>query len=72
MTPLQDQLNAILTAPIPFIVVLVAATAVAWRALDWLYKSVIEKTKTLFELSRSEVELKTQVAARIEGELIEG
>ncbi len=69
MISLQDQVNAILSAPIPFLIVCGAAVAVAWRAMQWLYKARIEKTKHLFELARSEIEVKTGISARIEDEL---
>jgi hypothetical protein len=69
MISLQDQVNAILSAPIPFLVVCGAAVAVAWGAMQWLYKARIEKTKHLFEPARSEIEVKTNISARIEGEL---
>jgi hypothetical protein len=41
--PLKDQITAILNAPIPFIVVCVAAVAVAWAMMQWLYKARIEE-----------------------------
>ena len=69
MISLRDQITAILNAPIPFMVVCVAAVAVAWGMMQWLYKARIEKTKHLFDLSRSEIEIKTEIAARIEEEL---
>jgi hypothetical protein len=36
---------------------------------QWIYKQRIKKIKHLFELSRSEVEIRTGTAARIEDEL---
>jgi hypothetical protein len=68
---LQDQLNAILNAPIPFLVVCGVALGVAWGAMQWIYKARIDKIKDLFELSKPEVELKTRISARVEEELNE-
>ena len=66
---LKDQITAILNAPIPFIVVCVAALASAWGMMQWLYKERMEKTKHLFDLSTKEIEIKTEIAARIQDEL---
>ena len=69
MVPVQDQINAILNASIPFIVVCLIAMASAWGMMRWLYKERKEKTKHLFELSPKEIEIKTGIAERIQDEL---
>jgi hypothetical protein len=69
LTLLQAQLNAILSAPVPFILVCVAAVVVAWRIMEWLYKERMEKTTHLNTLANSELQIKTEIAARVEDEL---
>ena len=66
---LTDQINAVLSAPIPFFFALFIVVVGVWRAFEWAYRATIEKTKSLFELSRSEVQVATAAAARIEAEL---
>jgi len=70
MISLKDQLNAIVNAPIPFGGVVVAAVAVVWGMLQWLYKVRIEKIKDLFTLSRSEIELREATSKIIKNGII--
>jgi hypothetical protein len=71
--PLKDQINAILNAPIPFFLVLLSTVGitvvVVWRVMEWLYKARIERAEGLFELSTKEIEIKTEIAERIQNEL---
>jgi hypothetical protein len=73
--PLKDQINAILSAPIPFFFVLLTAllatAVIAWRMMEWLYKARIEKAKDLFMLANSEIEIKTKKVDRLQDELNE-
>ena len=69
MVTLSEQINAVLSAPIPFFFTLVVVWVVIWRTFEWRYKAVNEKTNALFELSRSEVQVAAAAAARVEAEL---
>jgi hypothetical protein len=75
MSELTTQINAILTAPIPFFVAFIVVAGftltAAWRAFEWRYRAEIEKTKSNFELSRSEIQILAQIAARKEADLNE-
>ena len=55
MSELTTELNAILTAPIPFFIAFIVVAGftltAAWRAFEWRYRAEIEKTKSNFELS---------------------
>jgi hypothetical protein len=53
---LYEQLGAVLAAPIPFFLAVVAVAVVVWRGGEWLYRSVLNKRKELYGLSRNEVE----------------
>ena len=53
---LYEQINAVLGAPIPFFLAVVAVAVIVWRGGEWLYRSVLNKRKELYELSRNEVD----------------
>jgi hypothetical protein len=55
MSMLSEQLSAVFAAPIPFAIALVPLGVAMWGAFEWSYRSVLNKRKELFELSRSEV-----------------
>jgi hypothetical protein len=55
MPSLADQISAVLSAPIPFLITLIAFGIVVWRVFEWRYRAVIGKMKELSELSRTEV-----------------
>jgi hypothetical protein len=55
MLSLTDQIDAVLHAPIPFFIVLVAISGVIWGVFEWCYRAVITKTRELYDLSRLEV-----------------
>lgn len=69
MIPLKDQINAILSAPIPFFFVCGVAVVAAWAAMEWLYKARRKKIKELYKLSTEEMEIRREKAERIEDEL---
>jgi hypothetical protein len=46
-----DQFAAVLNAPLPFLLALAAVAFVVWRAFEWRYAGVTEKTKSLWELA---------------------
>jgi len=71
MISLNDQITAVSHAWTPFVLALLAVGAVVWRVFEWFYSARIEKMKSLFEMSRSQIELATQKSARIEDELNE-
>jgi hypothetical protein len=75
MISLQDQIKAILSAPIPFFFVLLGAVGttvvIAWRMMEWLYKERMERAKDLFALANSETEIKTKKVDRLQYELNE-
>jgi hypothetical protein len=64
MISVTDQINAVLSAPIPFFFALFAVLAFAlvaiWRAFEWRYAAVIEKTRTLLDLARFEAQAEKQ------------
>ena len=53
---LNEQLSAVLAAPIPFFIAVALITWAAWHAWQWRFKAVFQKQKELYELSRSEVD----------------
>jgi hypothetical protein len=71
MVSASDQFNGVLNAPILFFFALLVVIGAIWWAFSWAYKAVLDKTKALFELSRSEIQIATQVATRVENELKE-
>lgn len=68
-----QQIHAVLSAPIPFFIALFAVLAFAlvamWRAFEWRYRAVIDRTNELYKIATSEAQLATQVATRGEIEL---
>jgi hypothetical protein len=66
---LYEQINAVLAAPIPFFLAMIVVAVVVWRGGEWLYRSVLNKRKELYELSRNEVEHWKQEAERTTKEL---
>jgi hypothetical protein len=54
-----DQFAAALSAPLPFVIAVGVAVAVAvgviWRAFEWRYAGVIEKTSSLWKLAEHDV-----------------
>jgi hypothetical protein len=46
-----DQFAAVLNAPLPFLLALAAVAYFVWRAFEWRYAGVIEKTRSLWELA---------------------
>ena len=56
---LYEQINAVLAAPIPFFLAMIVVAVVVWLGGEWLYRSVLNKRKELYELSRNEVELRS-------------
>jgi hypothetical protein len=68
---LMEQIDVVVNAPIPFFIVLVTVCGVAvvaiWRAFEWRYAAVLEKTRTLFDLAGQE----TEIVKRREAELNE-
>ena len=75
MEVVTSQLGAVLSAPIPFFVALATfaffAAMWSWRSFELRYRAEIEKTKSNFELSRSEIQILAQIAARKEADLNE-
>jgi len=71
MPPLADQISAVLSAPIPFLITLVAFGIVVWRVFEWRYRAVIEKMKEMSELSRTEVNYWKDAVARSASQGIE-
>jgi hypothetical protein len=67
----QDQISAVIAAPIPFAIALVVFGVVFWRVFDWRYRAVIDKMKELSELSRMEVGYWKDAAARSASQLSE-
>jgi hypothetical protein len=66
---LYEQINAVLAAPIPFFLAVIVVAVIVWRGGEWLYRSVLNKRKELYELSRNEVEHWKQEAERTTKEL---
>ena len=68
-----QQIHAVLSAPIPFFVTLFAvltfALAAMWRAFEWRYRAVIDRTNELYKIASSEAQLAAQAATRKEIEL---
>ena len=64
-----QQINAVLSAPIPFFFALLVIAGATWGAFRWAYHAVIEKRKTLYELSTLEAQHAAQAATRREAEL---
>jgi uncharacterized phage infection (PIP) family protein YhgE len=58
----SDQLAAALSAPIPLLFALGVGVFVIWRVFEWRYQAVIEKTRSLYELSQSAAQIAQQVA----------
>jgi hypothetical protein len=56
MSMLSDQVSAVLTAPIPFTIALVPLGVAMWAAFEWAYRSVLNKRRELYDLSRLEVD----------------
>jgi hypothetical protein len=48
---IADQFAAVLNAPLPFLLALGIGAVAVWRAFEWRYGGVIEKTKSLWELA---------------------
>ena len=71
MSMLSDQVGAVLTAPIPFIIALVPLGVAMWGAFEWSYRSVLNKRKELYDLSRAEVDHWKNNAERTAKELAE-
>jgi hypothetical protein len=46
-----DQFAAVLNAPLPFAFALGVVAVAVWRAFEWRYAGVIEKTRSLWELA---------------------
>jgi hypothetical protein len=53
---LYEQINAVLAAPIPFFLAVIVVAVIMWRGGEWLYRSVLNKRKELYDLSRLEVD----------------
>ena len=64
MPTLIEQLNSVFAAPIPWFIALVAIAVVMWRVFEWAYRSLLNKRKELYELSRSEVDYWKEIAER--------
>ena len=68
-----QQIHAVLSAPIPFFVALFAVLAFAlvamWRAFEWRYRAVIDRTNELYKIATSEAQLAAQAATRRQIEL---
>jgi hypothetical protein len=67
----QDQISAVIAAPIPFAIALVVFGVVFWRLFEWRYRSVIDKMKELSELARIEVDHWKDAAAQSAGQASE-
>lgn len=54
---LVDQFGAVLSAPIPFVIVWGVTSVFIWRCFEWRYGAVIEKFTTVLGLASKEAEL---------------
>jgi hypothetical protein len=66
---LSEQFAAALSALVPFSLAVLVVGIVIWRAFEWRYQAVIEKTKSLYELSQSTAQLAQKAAAEKEATL---
>jgi hypothetical protein len=71
MSMLSEQIGAVFAAPIPFVIALLPLGGAMWGAYEWAYRSVLNKRRELYELSRSEVEHWKDSAKRTAEELTE-
>lgn len=54
MVSIQDQFTAVLNAPIPFGLALIAFWFAIWRAMVWRYGGIIDLWKTMHQLATTE------------------
>lgn len=73
MNEAVTQVNVILTAPIPFLIAffltsLAAISALYW-AFNWRYGAIIEKTRTLWDLTKEDVKRSERAATEATAKL---
>jgi hypothetical protein len=71
MVSVNDQWNAFFSAPLPFGLALLAVSIVVWGIFEWAYRAIINKTRTLYDLSIQEAKHAQEIASRKEAELRE-
>jgi hypothetical protein len=71
MSMLTEQVNAVLSAPIPFVITLLPIGLLMWQAFEWAYRAVLKKRTELYDLSRREVEHWKDMAERTASQVTE-